>query len=436
MFVFAPCALAQQQSTPTPTPNADATTLEKIEFVGLKRVKQEEALAATGLQVGQAVDVDVVDAAASRLAESGLFQKLSYNYRAAKSKASVLFTVEETMGYSPVVFDNFIWFSDRELNEYVRKNIPGFDGTAPESGTMVENIRRVLEGLLTLRGIEGRVEYTPSADPAGRNPEHLFTVRGARLRVCSIKYPGASALKEETLVQHSAGILSTEYSRQFVRAFAESNLAPLYRERGLLRAAFRTPQARPEETEECNGVALTIPVDEGSTYVWGSAEWTGNEALASEELSAALGMRQREIANVTKIDKGLEDVRHAYARKGHLAARLTATPVFDDAARSVTYSFAVNEGPQYRMGEFQITGLSEKDTNNLKGRWSLLPREVYDADYLSTFIEKTVAEFLRDPTTEARALGPLKIEASIRPDREKLTVDVTINFKPQQKLAN
>lgn len=437
IFLSAPAAFSQQTPAQTPTPTqggAAQTTLDKIEFVGLRRVKREEAVAATGLQAGQAVDVDVVDAAGNRLLDSGLFKKLSYSFRASKGLATVVFNVEELASQSPVVFDNFVWFSDKELNEFVRKNVPAFDGTAPESDAVIENIARVLGELLRLRGVEGKVEYRASADPVARTPEHLFAVKVAEpLRICSLKFAGAAALKEETLMQNSVGIMSSEYSRQFIRSYAESNLVPLYRERGHLRAAFRTPQAKPAAAgDSCSGVNVTVPVDEGTAYVWGGAEWYGNAALDTKELDAALGMTARERANGAKIDKGVEAVRRAYARKGHLTAKVTATPAFDDAARSVAYRLGVNEGPQYRMGELIIKGLSEKDTNNLKGRWSMLPREPYDPEYLKQFVQKTVAEFMRDPTNDARALGPLKTDGSEAADRERLTVDVTIDFKPQK----
>jgi hypothetical protein len=49
------------------------------------------------------------------------------------------------------------------------------------------------------------------------------------------------------------------------------------------------------------------------------------------------------------------------------------------------------------MGDLTIAGLSEKDSNNLRTRWRLAPREVYDAEYVKEFVEKTVGEFMRDP---------------------------------------
>jgi outer membrane protein assembly factor BamA len=442
-LAFACGVLAQPQLPPPPPPPGGARVtqqpgggtmlLTQINFDGLRRVSREEALAASGLQVGQTVGVEAVDAAADKLMSSGLFKNLSYSVRGTSEKAAVTFKVEEMASAMPVVFDNFVWFTDEELAEAVRRKLPSFDGTAPEAGGVTETIRTALQEFLRARQIPGAVEYTLSAEVRGAGAEHLFTVKGPGLRVCKLEFPGARALQQELLVQKSGGIFDNDFSRKYVGTFAENTLLPLYHERGYLRAGFLAPKVKAEEAgENCEGggVSVTLPVEEGAVYLWDRAEWEGQESLTAEELSAALGMRASEVANALKVDKGVGAVRRAYGRKGFLAAKAVATPVFDDAARRVTFRFKVTEGSQYRMGALHIEGLGEQETNDLRVRWSLLPREVYDEGYLSEFVKKSVAEFARDAARNGRPLKPFKVESSVKPDREKLTVDVTLTFKP------
>jgi outer membrane protein assembly factor BamA len=426
--------LAQPQSQQPPQQQgAQTMRLAQVEFDGLKRISREEALAASGLAVGQTVAVEAVDAAADKLMGSGLFKNLSYSVRGTNEKAVVTFKVVEMVSTMAVVFDNFIWFTDEELSSAVRRKLPSFDGTAPEAGGVTDTVKLALEELLRERKIRGTVEYTFSDERRGRSPEHLFTVKGAGLRVCRLEFPGARALQQELLVQKSGGIFDNDYSRKYVGTFAENSLLPLYHERGYLRASFLPPKVKTVEAgENCEegGVALTLPVEEGPVYLWEKAEWVGFEALTPEELNAALGMRNNEIANVLKVDKGVGAVRKAYGRKGYLTASATAAPILDDTARRVTFRFQLTEGPQYRMGALNLEGLSEQDTNNLRVRWSLLSREVYDEGYVSEFVKKSVPEFVKDAARNGRPLKPFKIESSVRPDRERLTVDVTLTFKP------
>jgi hypothetical protein len=75
------------------------------------------------------------------------------------------------------------------------------------------------------------------------------------------------------------------------------------------------------------------------------------------------------------------------------------------------------------MGNFIVKGVSEKEAALLKGRWGLKTGEIYDASYLGDFIKKLVDEKLILPDL-AKLLKP-----ELKPDRQRLTVDVTIDFK-------
>jgi outer membrane protein assembly factor BamA len=420
----------------TPPP-AQSIKLDRIEFKGLDRVKEPEALEKSGLQVGQSVNIDAVEAAANRLLESGLFVNLSYKLKGTTDKALLTFEVVERKWTMPVTFDNFVWFTDEELLAGVRRKLPAFDGTAPEAGGVTDQIKQALEELLRERKIEGAVEYTLSADASGRKVEHLYSVKGPGLRVCKLNFSGARAVPEELLVTKSGGIFDNDYSRAYVGGFVESSLLPLYHERGYLRAAFGPPKVVPEASPDCGpGVAVSMTVDEGSIYVWDKSVWEGAAGLTPQELDAALGMRAREVANVVKITKGLGAVRRAYGRKGYLGVRIQPETEFDDTARSVSYRFKVTEGAQYHMGELTVTGLDEVATNNLRGRWRLLSREVFDEGYLDEYIKKAVPEYVREAARAGNPLPAFKVQSRVTPDNDKHTVDVTIDFKRETAPPN
>ncbi|MDX6558468.1 MAG: hypothetical protein QOF72_1517, partial [Blastocatellia bacterium] len=56
-------------------------TLRRIEFVGLKKLTAPQAIEASGLKIGDPISPDVIDAAAEKLMQSGLFRKLGYKLR-------------------------------------------------------------------------------------------------------------------------------------------------------------------------------------------------------------------------------------------------------------------------------------------------------------------------------------------------------------------
>ncbi len=369
LLMFAPCAFSQQ---PAPL---KTMRLSSIEVSGLERITREQAIAASGLQVGQQIDVETLDAAAQKLAGSGLFANISYRLRGTADKAIVTFEVEEPKGRGlPVVFDNFVWFTEGEIIDAVRREVPTFDGTAFESSTVLGAITRALQQLLTERKVQGQVEYTPSADVAGGNAKHVFIVKGTNVKICAVRFPGTANVQESELVKHSKPLMGGEYSQEFVSAFAFANLIPVYRERGHLLAIFSQPSARLgiEASETCkNEVVITLPVNEGIAYNWDKAEWSGNDSYTIQELESALAMKAGELANGLKIDAGVRAVEKVYGRRGFLRARTRTDPTFDDANRRVAYRVAITEGPQFRMGTLKITGLNDDVTLNLRHRWKL-----------------------------------------------------------------
>ena len=80
-----------------------------------------------------------------------------------------------------------------------------------------------------------------------------------------------------------------------------------------------------------------------------------------------------------------------------------------------------------------ITGLQEQDANNLRTRWRIASREPFDAGYAKEFTDKEVPEVLKRAMLEKRVTTNLVVDVDTRPDREKLRVDVTINFKEKKE---
>jgi len=419
LFLIVPWVQAQK-------PPAGKMRLSKIEFTGLQRHSPEEVIAASGLQIGQLIDVPTLDVAAQRLYDSGLFKKLSYRYRTTGTQAVVTFLTEEEKGAAaPVVFDNFVWFTEEELQGAIRRQIPSFAGTANDSATT--GITKALQQLLQDRKMAGQVEYMPSGDTSRGTTAHIFSVEGVSVPICTVHFAGATDKHESELLKKSKALIAVDYKQSFVRPFATINLTPIYRERGHLRAKFGTPTAKLESdtSSDCKGgVNVTVPVEEGLLYSWGKAEWSGNSALSNPELEAALKMKNGELANGLKIDKALVSVEETYGKSGYLTAKLKSTPVFEDASQSVNYRIEIAEGPQYHMAMLTLTGFSESTTTRLKSKWKLQPGMVYDASYLKEFLKKGIV------LDQSEVGSPPKgVSSEIKVDRRKFTVDVSLTLK-------
>ena len=402
--------------------------LQKVEVTGLKRMTADQVITLSGLQIGQAVDGTVLDAAANKMMQSGLFRRLGYHTRNTKDGAIVTFDIEESAVSLPVVFENFVWFTDDELLAGIRQDVPFFNGTAPATGDTTDKIAAALQRLLATRHINARVEYLPYVSQDKQ--ELLFTVRGARIPICSLHFPGASAIPEAQLVNASREILNTEYSKKDIATFAPIKLIPLYRHLGYLRAEFQPATVSMENSAACpSGVSVTIPVAEGTVYTWAGSEWNGNEKLTVDDLAGALGMNPGEVADGLKIEKGLKAVRRAYAGRGYLSAQVKESIEFAEGAPRVRYIFNISEGPRFFMGNLIISGLAPTDAEALKSKWILGSNSVFDETYIDQFRQTALREFMAGLIQRSRGAARTHVEVQTRPDATKLTVDVLINFK-------
>lgn len=396
--------------------------LSKIEAPNLHRFTPDQILTMSGLQIGQTVDLDVVDAALGRLNQTGFFARATYRYHYVNDQLTVTFNLEEGKSNAPIIFDNFVWFSDEELTRAVAEVIPNYDGTAPNAGgDVIAKITAALEKLLRTKNVAGRVEYNPSYEVSGKELGHVFAVRDVTIPVCSIKFTGTSAVSENDLIKNSKPLIKADYSRSFVADFVRDNLVPIYREHGHLRVQFSDPQAKPDDGTCKNGVQVTLSVNEGAAYSLDKTEWNGNSVLTTMQLDALMEVSAGDLANGLKIDKSFKSIQAAYGKKGYIKVKLSTMPNFDDAKKLVAYRVAFTEGGQYHMGNVSFTGLSDGDATRLRNAWKLREGDVFNLSYFDDYMRVWL------PSEE-----PLRAKLqnlSIKPDTEHLTVDVAFKFK-------
>jgi len=403
-----------------------ARKIGAIETEGLKALTTETVIATSGLKVGDTFSVEATDAAAERLLSSGLFKNVGYRTRTVGTNVTITFQLEELKGQSsPVVFDNFIWFSDEELAAAIKREVPSFNGSAPDIGNTNEAIKKALQNFLAEHKIPGEVEYN-----LGEH-EHVFRIAGVPMRICTLHFPGAQTVPEEKLIKETRSSMDPDYSRQTAMTFPKYGLYAIYRELGHLRASFGAPVAKPVTNGDCEGVDLTIPVNEGAKYSWAGAEWSGNQLITNKELDTALGMKAGEVASGKKLDKGLHEVEEAYANHGHIQIRTNPTPEFDDAAQKVTFKIAVNEGPQYHIGTVEFKGFSADDAFILGKKWNLKNGEVYDRSYTGRFFRDTGRDIMTRLAQERQSQGKPLPNLSTRetPDRQALIVNLVIELR-------
>ena len=376
-------------------------TLTAVNFTGLSQYAPEQAQRAAGLENGASITIDDLANAAARLGKSGAFDAVNYRYTTRGTNLTADITVTESKHVLRCRFDNFVWFSNDELEQTLKSKVPLYAGDKlPESGDSVQQARGALQDMLHAKGLPGEVTFLPYALPNGTLDSFLFRIDGAPMPIKAVTFSGESKVTEKQLAVAAAGLLDQNYSAVDVEDYAKSGLLPLYHQRGYLRAAFEPAKAAliaPDGKGPSFDVVVKYAVNEGDQYSLSSINWSGNQAISATELGKAFGMAPHEVANTLKIDDGLHAATKVYGSQGYIEARVQPTMSFDESAKLVAYSVAVSEGVQYKMGSVSFNGAPQQVAAILAKQWKLKSGAVYDANYLPQFIS-TVAmpELLRN----------------------------------------
>jgi outer membrane protein assembly factor BamA len=398
-----------------------------MKFTGLNRFSEIQASKATGLQIGDSATQAQLATAVDKLTKSGAFENVSFRYSTNGNSLTVEFQVVEVSRLLPCIFDNFVWFSDAELDKALRSRVSFYAGGIPESGATSEDVRVALQDMVRANGIPGGVTVIPSIAGLGQPVSaFVYSVMGVAMPIRSVRFAGNAAIPASSLQAASSQMIGRDFSVSYVSQFAGAGLVPLYRKQGYLRARFEKPNGTPLHSNDSGPVqevAVALSVEEGPEFYWEKAEWTGNRVFTSEELDRLLGMKPKEVANQEKIDAGLTAVKRAYDTRGFIEAAVKPQEILDDTARLTTYNVSVDEGAQFHIGMVHFEGLPEVASKELIKSWQLKPGDVYDASYPSAFVSKVAIGKLKE-------LGIQKTSATVnpKPEKQKASVDLNIVF--------
>lgn len=396
--------------------------IASIAVTGTRKLAPAQIISASGLKPGDVVSAEQIQAVADRLSALGLFSSVNYRFSTKGDSISLEFQVQEAATV-PLWFDNFPWFTDEELAAAIRQEVGLFEGEAPQSGIMLDEITDALSKALSSHNIAGNITRQVVAAPVGDGMIMQFRVQGSDLKVQSVQFGDSLAVDSERLKDRVSDIKGQAYSRFAIAIFENEQVRPLYAARGFLGAQIGPPQSH----LDANGVDIVIPITPGAVYSWKGVSWQGNIAISSAALDAAIPMKSGDVADGMKIEDFWRRIESDYGNRGYLDAKVDAQPQFDDAAHQVSYRASIVEGPQYRMGEMVITGLSLDAEKVLRRAWQIAPGQIFDNGYFEKLIKvliKPSPEIFGDMPVHYTECGHW-----LRPNGDRHTVDVLLDFK-------
>jgi len=413
-------ALAQSPS------KAAAATLASVSVSGSARFAGSQIAAATGLHPGDAVSRESLQAAADRLARLGTFSNVQYRFMSDDAGVKVEYQVVDAVAL-PVVFDNLPQFSDEELGAALKSAVILYDGTAPESGSLLDGMSDALAKLLKTRGIDASVSHTVTNEPDSGQRVMEFALSGTLMRVEEIQFSDTLANTDPSIRTRLSDVVGKPYSRSALLSFESEQVRPVYLEHAHLRVKFGPPSIRltgDPTKPQLDKIIVVAPIDPGPAYAWGGVEWTGNTVVPTEALDRLVEFKRGEIADGIRIATLWIHAHELFTKIGYLDSTLTFTPHYEDAAAQVSYSVSVFEGPQYHMGQLVLTGLSVEGERRIRNAWNIPRGAIFSRSVYEHFLQEGVQQALKGLPAHYEKIGPF-----LQRDPKTAVVDVLLDFQ-------
>ena len=397
--------------------------LASVKVTGSAKYRPELIAAQTGLSVGSAITKADLQNGADRLAALGLFSNVQYRFASEDAGVRAEYQVTDAPTL-PVWFDNFPWFTDEELSAALKKEVPLFDGTAPEGGSILHELTSSLERLLATRGVNSSVSNAVATAPVTDRRVQQFHVENASAKIAGIEFSDALAQGDRGLQQRLADVIGQPYSRTLVELFEFEQVRPIYLAHGFLRARFGEPTARVSGTGAGAKVTVTAPVEPGPAFTWNGVTWSGNSVVSTLVLNVMVTLKPGDPVDGMKIEAMWDAARDEYAKSGYLDMSLAANPQFDESTKRVTYNVAISEGPQYRMGKLVLTGLSVEGERRIRAAFGIAPGAVFNKDIYEEFAATGIKQAFVGLPFHYEKVGRF-----LQQDPEKGLVDVLLDFQ-------
>ena len=135
---------------------------------------------------------------------------------------------------------------------------------------------------------------------------------------------------------------------------------------------------------------ISARVREGPQYRLQSIEFLRASAFSPAQMSELFGLVPGEVFDTRKLAEGLQRLRHLYATRGHLNFTAVPETVPHPDSGAIVLRLDLDEGPVFRLGPVEITGLDSAPAlaRQLAETWQPHVGEVYNVDFVDNYLDR------------------------------------------------
>jgi outer membrane protein insertion porin family len=454
LLLAATAAISRPAHSQDPTAGAQpqqpaaGIVVDTVLVRGNARLTEGAVRGAGGIHSGATVTATNVQAAISRLMNTGNFDGVDVMFRpSSPGRGALIYQVRERPLLGAVRFEGLESVSGNTVRDSA-----GLKVGEPLVPQRIRDAEKLLRDLLAKKGIQLASLDTATAPVAGQPHTVSLTFRvqeGNRLALADVDFRGNSAFNDEQLREAMSTrpegfwwFRTGRFDREEFNTDLRENLPDFYASHGYIDFAVLNDTL---EVDPQSGKArLVVEVSEGPQYRLGEFTVVGASRFPAAELAklfreqrtAILNLpigrterhEQGEVFNRGALDAAAKQVRTMYTNEGYLYAQVE--PVLErkpataaDRSPTVDVTLAISERSPFYVRNVAISGNTTTHEAVIRERLWVLPGDVYN--------EERVIQSYQAISGLGFFEAPLP-SPDIRPDPETGTVDITFFVKEKQ----
>ena len=387
-------SLSAQQSQGGQEANGPQYVIEKIEFIGNRRIQRDTLLARIFSRAGDPYSPEAVRRDFQALWNTQFFEDIRLEVEDSPNEPNakiLVFYVTERPIIRRIEYKGNKSISESDILDAFKDKKVGLSVESQFDPTKIKRAEVVIKGLLAEHGRQfATVKPTYERIAATNAVKLVFNIdEGPKVKVGEIKFVGAKAFSDRKLIRsmhndrpYAIPLYITEIpvmSKTYDKAKLDEDLGVgihgIYQDHGYFKVSVSDPEVKISNDVRSgipgpwpvfgskNGkrADITITIDEGAQYRMGSLRFRSSDpeqglVFKSELLARNFPLKEGDILAADKLRKALDNYKKLYGEYGYIDFVATPITEIDDAKKVVNLTVEFDQQKQFFVRRIEFSG--------------------------------------------------------------------------------
>ena len=342
-----------------------------VRVVGNERINRDLILATSSLRIGDSFTPDMVSNAIRNLYNLAVFNDVNIEVEEINRGLRFTIIVDELPVIRNIRFEGNKAVNSSRMDELTILRIGSYWSPIVQS----ENTRRLLAEYRSKGFNLAEINYSIRETEEGLDIR-VQVSEGRRLVVRDIVFAGNNQIEASRLHRQ----MKTK-RRSFFRTGRFENekfqedidlITQFYHNEGFIDARVLRTE---EDITDNRNMTLTIFVEEGERFYFGSVRVTGNHHFTDEQLLSLFSFRENDIFNMDSFNKQMQAVASMYFEEGYIYSNYD--PQINRIGNKVNVLIIIDENSRAKLHKIHITGNTRTKEKIIRRHLAVAPGDYF-----------------------------------------------------------